>query len=62
MSRNSKSINVIIENLNSISGLDGNIGYVTESLLPIINSMVCCSKIKNKDLKKFKKECKKYNK
>lgn len=61
MSRNSKSINLLKESMDNFSGLDGQIGHVTESLLPIIKAIENDRKIKYKDLKKFKKECEKYN-
>ena len=61
MSRNSKSINSIKEKLENISGLDGQIGIITESLLPIITAIEQGKKISYKDLKKFKKECERYN-
>lgn len=61
MSRNSKSINELKERLDNISGLDGVIGHITESLIPIIKAIENDKKIKYKDLKKFKKECERYN-
>lgn len=61
MSRNSKSINIIKEKLDNISGLDGQIGIVTESLVPIINALEQGRKINYKALKKFKRECERYN-
>ena len=61
MSRNSMSINVLKESMNSISGLDGQVGYITESLIPIIKAIENGNKIPYKSLKKFEKECKRYN-
>lgn len=61
MSRNSKSINIIKDSLDNISGLDGKIGYITESLVPIITHIEHGEKINYSDLRKFKKECEKYN-
>ena len=60
MSRNSKSINDLKIALDNISGLDGQVGYITESLLPIIKG-IKNRKISYKDIKKFKKECERYN-
>jgi len=60
MSRNSKSINDLKIALDNISGLDGQVGYITESLLPMING-IKNGKIAYKDVKKFKKECERYN-
>lgn len=60
MSRNSKSINSLKIALDNISGLDGQVGYITESLVPIING-IKNGKINYKDIKKFKKECEKFN-
>lgn len=54
-------INILKEKLDDISGLYGQIGIITESLIPIINSIEHKRKISYKDLKKFKKECEKYN-
>ena len=62
MSRNSKSINSIKESLDNISGLDGQIGYITESLVPIMKAIENGINISYKDIKRFKKECEKYNK
>ena len=62
MSRNSKSINSIKESLDNISGLDGQIGYITESLVPIMKAIENGINIPYKDIKRFKKECEKYNK
>lgn len=59
MSRNSKSINDLKIALDNISGLDGQVGYITESLLPIIKG-IGLGKIEYKDIKKFRKECEKY--
>ncbi|MEX0082981.1 hypothetical protein AB2T90_11145 [Clostridium butyricum] len=61
MSRNSMSINVLKESMNSISGLDGQVGYITESLIPIIKAIENGNNIPYKSLKKFEKECKRYN-
>lgn len=61
MSRNSKSINILKESMDNFSGLDGQIGHVTESLVSIIKSIENGRKINYKDLKKFKKECERYN-
>ena len=47
--------------LDKISGLDGQVGYITESLLPIIKG-INNGKINYKDIKKFRKECETYNK
>lgn len=59
MSRNSKSINDLKVALDNISGLDGQVGYITESLLPIIKGLgKGC--IHYKDIKRFKKECERY--
>lgn len=61
MSTNSKSINIIKEKLDNVSGLDGQIGIITESLVPIITAIEQGKKINYKDLKKFKRECERYN-
>lgn len=59
MSRNSKSINDLKVALDNISGLDGQVGYITESLLPIIKGLGK-GRIHYKDIKRFKKECERY--
>ena len=56
MSRNSKVIKDLKIELDKISGLDGQVGYITESLLPIIKG-INNGKIDYKDIKKFRKEC-----
>ena len=61
MSRNSKSINILKESMNNFSGLDGQIGFITESLVPIIKSIENGKNINYKDLKNFKKQCQRYN-
>lgn len=61
MSRNSRSIKDLKTELDKISGLDGRVGYITESLLPIIKG-INNGKINYKDIKKFRKECERYNK
>lgn len=61
MSRNSKVIKDLKIELDKISGLDGQVGYITESLLPIIKG-INNGKIDYKDIKKFRKECERYNK
>lgn len=61
MSRNSKAIKALKIELDKISGLDGQVGYIIESLLPIIKS-IKNKKINYKDIKNFKKECERYNK
>ncbi|WP_298042576.1 hypothetical protein [uncultured Clostridium sp.] len=61
MSRNSISIKDLKTELDKISGLDGQVGYITESLLPIIKG-INNGKINYKDIKKFRKECERYNK
>ena len=61
MSRNSRAIKDLKEVLDNISGLDGQVGHITESLLPIIKGIED-GKIEYKDVKKFKKECERYNK
>ena len=60
MSRNSKSIKDLKIALDSISGLDGQVGHITESLLSIING-IKNGRINYQDVKKFKKECERYN-
>lgn len=60
MGRNSKSINDLKIALDSISGLDGQVGNITESLLSIING-IKNGRINYKDVKKFKKECERHN-
>ncbi len=59
MSRNSRSIKDLKTELDKISGLDGQVGYITESLLPIIKG-ISNAKIDYKDIKKFRKECERY--
>ena len=61
MSRNSKSINILKESMNNFQGLDGQIGFITESLVPIIKSIENGKNINYKDLKNFKKQCQRYN-
>lgn len=61
MSRNSISIKDLKTELDKISGLDGQVGYITESLLPIIKG-INNGEINYKDIKKFRKECERYNK
>ncbi|WP_300697229.1 hypothetical protein [uncultured Clostridium sp.] len=61
MSRNSISIKDLKTELDKISGLDGQVGYITESLLPIIKG-INNGKINYKYIKKFRKECERYNK
>lgn len=61
MSRNSKSINILKESMNNFSGLDGQIGFITESLVPIIKSIENGKNINYKYLKNFKKQCQRYN-
>jgi len=61
MSKNSKSINIIKSKLDNVSGLDGQVGNITESLISIVNSIEQSKRINYKDLKKFKRECEKYN-
>ncbi|WP_300902255.1 hypothetical protein [uncultured Clostridium sp.] len=60
MSKNSRSINNLKTELDNISGLDGQVGYITESLIPIIKG-IKNGKINYKDIKNFKKECERYN-
>ena len=61
MSKNLTSINIIKNKLDNISWLDGQVGEITESLIPIINSIVIGEYIKVKDIKQFRIECEKYN-
>lgn len=61
MSRNSRSINILKESMDNFSGLDGQIGYITESLVPIIKAIENGNRIPYKALKNFKKQCEQYN-
>lgn len=61
MSRNSRAIKALKIELDKINGLDGQVGYITESLLPIIKN-ISNRRINYKDIKKFRKECERYNK
>ena len=61
MNKNSTSINIIKDKLDKISGLDGQIGEITESLIPIINAIVIGEYIKVKEIKEFRIQCEKYN-
>lgn len=61
MSRNSRAIKALKIELDKINGLDGQVGHITESLLPIIKN-ISNRRINYKDIKKFRKECERYNK
>ena len=60
MSKNSRAINEIKKALDDISGLDGRIGDITASLVPIVKALGK-KNISYKDIKKFKRECERYN-